>query len=135
MTTLQIIAFQAQVVALEASVLAIAGSMAAIDFEIGSLQSKTFFLSANSTPFGVPTDIGGPRTKINSSLTLSDLSQNALTNIDWINSTVSLGGAFDVTYSNQTVLTADTGAINASEPLNVNGVFTQNGSSAPASVT
>ena len=131
MTTLQIIALQAQVVALEASVLAIEGSMAAIDFEIGSLQSKTFFLSSTSTAYGIPTDIGGPRTKINSSLTVYDLSQNALTNIDYCcmvcSPTVSLGGAFDVTYSNVTVFTADTGAINASVPFNVNGVFTQNG--------
>ena len=47
-----------------------------------------------------------------------------------MNSTVSIGGAFDVTYSNKTVLTADTGAINAYVPLNVNGVFTQNATSA-----
>ena len=53
-----------------------------------------------------------------------------MTNIDWLNSTVSLGGAFNISYSNKLVLTADTGAVNAYVPLNVNGVFTQNATSA-----
>ena len=132
MTALSIIALQGQVAALELAVAVIDTSLAAIDVEIGTLQSQTFFLSSKSTPFGVPTEVntGGPRTRIRSSLTVYDLSQNALTNIDWLNSTVSIGGAFNISYSNKLVLTADTGAVNAYVPLNVNGVFTQNGSSA-----
>ena len=57
MTTLSIIALQAEVAALGASVIAIEGSVAAIDVEIGSLQSQTFFVSSNSTPFGIPTEV------------------------------------------------------------------------------
>ena len=74
MTTLSIIALQAEVAALGASVVAIEGSVAAIDVEIGTLQSQTFFLSSNSTPFDVPKEVntGGPRTRIKSSLTVYD---------------------------------------------------------------
>ena len=64
MTALSIIALQGQVAALELAVAVIDTSLAAIDVEIGTLQSQTFFLSSNSTPFGVPTEVntGGPRT-------------------------------------------------------------------------
>ena len=57
MTTLSIIALQAEVAALGASVIAIEGSVAAIDVKFGSLQSQTFFVSSNSTPFGIPTEV------------------------------------------------------------------------------
>ena len=129
MTALSIIALQGQVAALELAVAGINTTLGLIDIEIGSSQSQTFFLRSNSTPFGVPTEVntGGPRTRIKSSLTVYDLNQNALTNIDWLNSTVSIEGAFNVSYSNKIVLTADTGAINAYVPLKMNGVFTQNG--------
>ena len=129
MTALSIIGLQGQVAALEYTVAGINTTLGLIDIEIGSLQSQTFFLSSNSTPYGVHTEVntGGPRTRIKFSLIVYDLNQNALTNIDWLNLTVSIGGAFNVSYSNKTVLTADTGAINAYVPLNVNGVFTQSG--------
>ena len=98
MTSLSIFALQAQVVALELSVATIDTTLAAINVQIGTLQSQTFYLSSNSTAYGIPTELnsGGPRTRIKSSLTVYDQNQNPLTNIDWLNSTVSLGGAVDI---------------------------------------
>ena len=63
-------------------------------------------------------------------MTVYDQNQRILTNIDFLNSSVSLEGTFDVAYSNQTVLTADIDAINAYVPMNVNGVFTHNSNTA-----